>query len=626
MEREGTSGAGWRILARVQWVLAVIAAISVSVWVHAPSLDAGFRADDYVQGAMLRGTFPSARTSHDLFNFTSGDDEDRARLIDFGYLPWWTADDVSLRMWRPLASALLAFDHQHFGWRATPMHVHSLLWLAALLCAAMLLLKAVLPWPACVLALLAFAVHPAHSVPVVWLANRSTLVATTLGLLSVAAYVRFRTRGHARYAVAATLFAVAAVAAGEYALTALAYAVAYELTRSDRPLRARLRLLLPVAVPALAYVALHSALGADVVGSGFYISPVRAPLQFVHAVFTRVPVLVADLVFNVPASYYMLGGPPLKQWVLSQGWFSPTTWHAFPDWPAVHVVIGYIAVLSVACVARLSLRACDVDRRRDVAFLGLGALLALLPTAGSLPGDRLLCASAFGTCAVLGLALHGLWRARRMAPWFGAALLCVFYVGCAGERAARQTAFLAAESESLRVWSLHAELPRRHAAQTRVYVLGSADFTTSANLPWVRHAHGLPLARSYRRLSPAPAAFDVTRVDPHTLDIRVLSHEASGNAVPSLYRDADHPLHAGERFSMPGLVVDVVRVHHGNPMHMRFRFDESVDDEGLWFLHSTLTGLRRLRMPAIGATLRLPRPVTVNLRASGLVAPGSYAE
>jgi hypothetical protein len=194
------------------------------------------------------------------------------------------------------------------------------------------------------------------------------------------------------------------------------------------------------------------------------------------------------------------------------------------------------------------------------------------------------------------------------------------------DRARAQSSWFAHESDALRVWSLDADLPVSHASEQRVYVIAAPDFTTAANLPWLRLMHGLPLARSYQRLMPGTQPLDVRRVDERTLELTVLTSDVLGDATPSLYRDKNHPVPTGLRVQLPGLQVLVLRTLLGNPVTVRFSFDRSVDDEQLWFLQATMQGLRRVRMPKVGELVRLPKPPLRDLRVIGRNPPGAEAE
>jgi hypothetical protein len=327
-------------------------------------------------------------------------------------------------------------------------------------------------------------------------------------------------------------------------------------------------------------------------------------------------------VLGLPSGYFNYGAP-LRSWLMSLQLFDAVTWHALPDWPTWHVALGYLAVLGYAAGVRFVRSGQSGRMRRALGCLGLGGIFALLPSAGSLPSDRLVIAGAVGVSAIAAtLVLRLQPLATRQLPLGTRILrgsLCVAILavlaGWSTLRTYQQVRFFRQESEALRIWGLDADLPSDAlAASARVYVLASADFTTAANLPWLRLVHGHPLARSYRRLCPATAALDLHRVDERTLDVTVLTADLRGSAVPSLYRSDAQPITAGYYTTLPGLSVRVLRALRGNPFVMRFAFDRPLEDPELVFLNSTMRGLRRIAMPAVGQTLRLTKPVMNDLR------------
>jgi hypothetical protein len=594
---------------------AVAAALLVGLFLQWPSLEGGFRGDDYVQWAMLRGSFPAPRSPFDLFDFASGAPDEYRRLADFGHLPWWSVPNLRLRMWRPLASALMAFDFEQFGTQAQLHHWHSLAWFVLLLLAAARLLAQLLSPVSAGLALLMFAVSPCHTLPVGWLANRSTLVATALGFLAVDLHLRSIERGKHRALLTAFVTSLALLS-GEYALSALLYA--FVLGSVSTGWRARLRASLPILLPLIGYIVLHTLVGSDIVGSGYYLSPLREPWSFAKALVTRGPVLLADLLFGIPSAHFN-GGSPLRGLILSWNIFSPEVWVELPNWPFWHVLIGYVSIAAGALLVRwLAPRS---DRSRALQGLGLGVGLSLVPCTCSLPEDRLLVAATLGSSALIASALVQalslVWSTRSRSLQLRLTALCVLLVWLPAHGASRTFSGvrdMPEVAEAMRVWALDADLPEAANASARVYLLTNGDFNSAVNLPWLRLMHGRPLPRSYRRLCPGALPVDVTRSGERTLDVRVLTNAMRGTAVPSLYRTEALPLHAGERFDLPGLRIDVLAVFDDNPSQLRFSFDRSIDDPELWFLLATDHGLRRSHMPALGETVRVPHAQFRDLR------------
>ena len=271
----------------------LVALVAVGILVFLPAIRSPLLFDDYIHRSMANGTFPAPRGPFDFYDFVNG--HDRALLLERGIVPWWTDPALEIRFFRPLSSLLLYGDHRTFASAPLVLHVHSFLWwVLAVLGARALFVRFFSPRVA-LLATAAFALAPAHVLPLAWLANREALVSLALGLVALVRYEDFRDTGRARDgALAAVLFALAFLA-GEYALLLGGYVVAFELFRargpSSSPAR-RVAGLLPFVLPLVAYLVARRALGYGTTASGFYSDPTRDPLGFLAAAPKRLSWLV----------------------------------------------------------------------------------------------------------------------------------------------------------------------------------------------------------------------------------------------------------------------------------------------------------------------------------------------
>jgi hypothetical protein len=296
-------------------------------------------------------------------------------------------------------------------------------------------------------------------------------------------------------------------------------------------------------------------------------------------------------------------------WLLSLNLVPPEVWVRLPNWSTWHVSFGYVAlVFGVGLYAWLRRQP---RAQQPPAWLALGTLLSLLPCAGSLPEDRLLTAATLGMCALIASTLVAGIRTLRHAPGRAATLarvlLALWVPISALARSFDDVRGLRDGSEVARAWCLDAELPETDAANTRVYVVSTADFNTAVNLPWLRRLEAnKPLPLSYRRLIPGPSPVRILRESDRSLEARIVINDVYGSAVPGLYRDAAAPVLPGERRMLPGLVVTVLEAYADNPIRMRFEFDRSLDDPSMWFISATDHGLRRIALPAVGDSALLP--------------------
>lgn len=578
---------GW--LRRYAMAIALAAVVMAGTWMRWPALFAGFHTDDSVQIAMLRGDFPAKRHFWDLFRFADVARDGRA-LVDFGYLPWWTEHNLRLAMFRPLSSALIAFDYAAFGTNAVLYHAHSLLWWALLMGAAALLLHKVLPLVPAAIALVLFAVDESHSSPVIWLANRNTLVSATFGILGLFVHLRQRERRSRRGAMAeATLFTLALLG-GEYALSIFAYVIAFEVLAVKVPTKERILGLLPVVLPSAVYLVARAALAFGIRGSGFYIGFTESPGAFLRSVYERVPALWGDLVFAWPAADWAIN-PVLRRPQASAG------------------IAGAIALLVLSRWPSST----SQDQIAPARWLAWGAIVAAFTGAGALPEDRLLVGSSLGAAAVFADFLRRFIDARKQLLHAALALPvagAILYVhGFRAAENARDNAInFQRGARAQQLWALHADIPYAAEGTQRVVIVSAADFTTGANLPWIRKINGYPLPLSYWRLSGSSHVHEMYRLAPNVLDLAVLSDDLGWTMAGSLYRPEDDPIRVGQVFHVNGLRVEILATAGVNPWRTRFTFDRPLDDSSVVFLHSTPDGLRQFKPPAVGDRLRLPSP------------------
>lgn len=587
-------------LRRLFWV-AVAAAIALGVWLRAPAFHAGYHTDDAVQVSMVRGDFAVHRSIFDLFRFADGE-RDGLKMIESGYHPWWTQPNLRIAMFRPLASALIAVDYWCFGANAFYSHVHSMLWWAVMVVVAALVLSRVLALPTAAIAIILFCIHPSHSVPVAWLANRSTLIATTFGLLGLWIHLLHRERPSRRLLVFEYCAFILSLLGGEYALPALAYVLAVELVDGKLSWPGRLRALLPALGPLAVIAVLRPLLHFGIRGSGYYVSPIETPRAYVRGALERIPVLVADLVAQVPAVWWVFGSP----------YYDFLTTQKYLLWGG----IGTIALLALAVYI---LTRVDPKRTDQYTWLGLGALLSAIPGATALPENRVLVAASFGTAAIFASLFVAcftlLYRSVKTRRYYFAPLpialagvLVYFHAYRAWVRADEQLHGFIGGALTQRAWALNAQIPDKGAENRRVIIVTGADFTTIANLPWVRSLYGRPLVKSYWRLSGALQVHEIARVSPNVIELSVLSNEVENTMVGSLYRSSTRGYHRGDKFEMDGMKIEVLAVEGKTPWLTRITFERSLDDPQYLFLHSMEEGIKAIKFPPVGGKLRLPAP------------------
>ena len=259
---------------------AVPLAFVLAILLALPSLNAPLLQDDVIHRGMLLDKAKGVQWSPlELYDFVGGPTRRASLMRDRGLLPWFTDDELTLRFFRPLSSAALAFDARLFGERTWLSRLHSLSWFLAILGLAAALHRRFLPPATAGVATLIYALAAGHALPVSFIAARHALVCTAFSLLAFWCHVRGRDDGWrpgrwlAPAAVAVGLFG------GEMALGAVALIGAWELFgRRDR-LPARLLAVIPFAVLAVVYLGGYVAMDYGARGSGALYRAERRPRE-----------------------------------------------------------------------------------------------------------------------------------------------------------------------------------------------------------------------------------------------------------------------------------------------------------------------------------------------------------
>ena len=370
-----------RVFRRKWWPAAVSIVAFVLV---SPTIAAGYFLDDLIHIFVLEGNvYPGGpRGAWDLYHFADAGPGTRA-AIDQGLYPWWSSPDLKLAFFRPLSSLWRAGEHALFGRVAWPAHLTTCLLYAALAYGVARMYRRLLGAGAVAgLAALLYAVDDAHSLSVVWIANRHALLAGALGLLVVGMHTKRVDEGRASWPSALVL--AVALLAGETALGAVGYVVAYELVARRASLRQKLASLAPHTVVLGVWAAVYKLGGYGGGGNAFYLDPVRDPVAYLAALPGRFAKLTVGQLFVPPSE--MWGLAPLPSWVTS----------------LVALTLGAALVWLLARATR---------GHAAVPWLALGAALSLLPLTATLPDDRLLVMPGFGAMAVVAVALGRAARA-----------------------------------------------------------------------------------------------------------------------------------------------------------------------------------------------------------------------
>ncbi len=535
--------------------------------------------DDFAQRAMIERTLTPGRGPFNLYDFVSGDN--RADLLARGAIPWWSDPHLVIRFLRPLPSALVWLDHRLFGYGAFAPHLISFLWWVGAVLAAYALYRIAAGPRAALVAVVLFALSPTLAIPLVWLANRDTLLTLTFGALALTFYVRWRRDRRWRLGFAAAAAFGACALTGEYFLCLAGYIVAFELCHPKESYGRRLTGALPAAVPLLLYALTHVALGYGTTGCGFYRDPITDPGGYLRALPRVLSVLLASA---------WLGVDETSSWVGS---------HPFPT---ILILGGAVLVLGTTWNARRD----AALHNSGGAWLASGSVLALLPLTATEPSRRILGVAALGVSGALGVLLEKWARGfkRPLRPWALVGVAAVAMIGylhlIAAPLETRRLSIQAVQEE-IRSVAAFSMVRRPNSPVETTLILRAKYPPTVLWTPFLLRGdapnHWWVLSQTFEQTV-------AIRTSPSSIEVR----EEEGPLFPlgptDFFRTI--PFKIGDVVEVPGLRATVQRVDEaGRPLAMRYEFNRNLDSADVAWISEGRSGFSEVVPPAVGIGVRL---------------------
>jgi hypothetical protein len=564
--------------------IAVLAAL-----VMVSALSGGWQLDDHFQRSRILGY----GDAHPIQIFVPYDGKrlHNEQQMEFGTLPWWASQDLHMAFLRYASTLTMLLDYRLWPDYPTLMHLHSLLWLSAVVLAAALLYREVLgaTWVAGLAALL-YALDSAHAVPTAYLADRNALIACCFGFISILTLVRWRQHGRRRDRWLSVVTLALALAAGEMGVATAAYLFSYALILDRGTIVAKVHRLIPHAAVLCAWMLIYRVGNFGSSGSGYYLDPLRDPFGFAAGFCQRAAFLLMGQWTPIPAELGL---------VLAPG----TT-------GAMELRVFSIAVVAVLAGLFIPLAVRD----RVARFWGLGVLLSLIPIAAVGPENRLLGFVGLGSMGLLAQladaafartsveSISGAWKG--FARGAVAVLLPLHLIAAPMLGIARVDYEAKASARMLRAI---ASIPNdSQITKQELILLNPPDhiYLVTA-IPVVKQLDKLPASRRIRALS-SGSALEITRVGPRSLRVRFPS-----GFFPSEFsryvRSQNDRFSQGQRIDLPGLSIVVESLDaHGDPAQVMYEFAVPLEDFSLRWMRWQDGVYVPWSPPALGQTEKLP--------------------
>ena len=552
------------------------AILLVALLLGTPSLASPLVMDEYAQLLHFRaGACTFLRTA-----FVFAEPATRQRELEHGMGAWWAAPDLRIAFLRPLAAATQALDFTLWPRSVPLMHVHTLLWFAALLVAAGALFRRLLPTPAIAnLALALYAWDDARGQILSWVANRHALLGGLLGCATLLCHDKWRRDAWRVGAVLGPALFGLSLLCSEMALATSGFLLGHALFVDMGRLTRRLLRLVSYACIALAWQLTYTWAGYGTQGSGAYLHPFHEPLAYLEHLPARALLLSLGELTPIASDVALFLPSPVRGALV-----------------ALAVVVSGLFVLAV-----LPLTATV----RQTGFWLTGAALSLLPVAAIGPSDRNLVFVGLGAAALLALGVQAVMQTQ-LASWrrivIGALLFC--NLALAPVLLPIKSLYMLALQAALE--PTDASIPRDHtvASRTLVVVATGSEGPVGVSF-WRRDALEIPRPRAARILVATLGTTSIERMDDKTL----LLTRAEGffeADMHALARGRSQPFQRGEVLTLSDLTVSVDDVTtDGRPRALTFRFAEPLEHPRWIWMRGSGTRLVDWTPPPIGQSTEL---------------------
>jgi hypothetical protein len=553
---------------------AIAGIVLVAVLVAMPSLGAGLAADDYWHKIVLTRDPEWASLTprwYSLFTFYDGDPARTNVLLDIGMSCWWTDQSMRIAFFRPVSAATHALDY--LLWPRTPwlMHAHSIAWYGALVAVAAWVYRRVLggrggTWIPAFAALL-YGLDHNHGTPIAWIANRNALVAGVFALAALGAHDVAARSSRRAWSVGSAWLLALALASGESAVGIVGFFVAHVLFLDDRRWRPRLASLVPQIVVLVAWTLVYRLGDFGVRGSGVYVEPLRAPLSFLGAAATHLPLLLAT----------EAGAPSVDLYTF------------LPLGGRIAILVICLAFLawSVPAVMRL------VRADRTARFFLVGSLLAILPSCAVFPSGRLMTVGGFGLLGLVALVGAGVLEGAAWLPLpserFATRLVRSFAIWSVGGHLLLSPLVLQVTMRQLVI--LNDMLARTgtgipvgpETAHQRLVIINAPDTMFVAYLALARRLAGEQLPPRLFTIAGGQRTIDLSRTDEQTVLVRV-EGGFYRDGIELLTRSRQDPIPIGSHVRIGTIDIEILETTaEGVPLQAAFHFATSAEaGEYVW--------------------------------------------
>ena len=539
------------------------------------------------------------------FLFMSGDTTATAELKAYGAIPWWSPDDVTMHMFRPLSALTHWFDYNYLQGNVFLMQFHSVLYLL-LLAGSFYVFCRRFQCPGWVPALAAGLFVFSYSVPVNlnWLAARNALIAPMFALWALMFHDRWRKQDQGGYLFLSLAALALALLSAEAGVATLAYIGAYALLLDPRRSLLNVWTLLPALAVVVAWRLLYSSQGFGTENIDLYVDPVRSPMEFLTERVPMLPVYYLRLLLGPFATLFL--GVTSSIMVLS----------------LIALVICALVIWGIYP---------QLKRSRLMKFGLLGSAVAIIPFLSTNPGPRMEPFLHVGFLIVASTWIYELTQQGALKRGVKIALVSFLVLHLAIPSlltVARHWRLVTLEVVPADVYSSVADDLRD--GNTNLVIVNSPDYSNYYHRPFGWAYDGLPMPKKVQMLAPGLNAVTIRREsetvyrlsssdgfammsgvprnvdfrdDPHFNKPKVLAYRVNNQIMTN----NETSFSVGQKVMANGFELVVLNMKNDLPSELRVEFLGEEPSVWQWFDWKD-QAYKKLDQLAIGERCFLPGP------------------
>jgi hypothetical protein len=274
----------------------------------------------------------------------------------------------------------------------------------------------------------------------------------------------------------------------------------------------------------------------------------------------------------------------------------------------------WIAGAAVAALAAVFLA--PLIRTSPVArFWALGMGLSLVPITAVAPANRLLLFVGLGAMGLLAEFVRGIVERSEWVPgravWRVPArvlvvLLAIMHLGLA-PLVSPLFAYSLKPAGDAMIEALASVPDDPPIADQDLVLVNPPDYLfLVSSIGTLKILDGRPYPRRLRVLVAGTSPVEVTRLDPFSVRVRA-PESIYGSVLGRLFRSRYDPMHAGQRFEVTGMSVEITRTDaEGNPLEFVHTFAVPLEDASLRWVRWDVAGYVEFAVPGIGESVALP--------------------